>query len=146
MIVGYAFVVADLFHYGHLYFLRECKKYCDFLIVGVYTDELTMTYKRKPILPFEQRVELIKALKVVNKVVKVEHKDCTPMLKKLTEEGWKINFLFHGNDWKAVEGEKYIRSIGGVLVLIPIYKKEIYSTTYIINEVLKRYCKNEGSA
>jgi len=142
MIVGYAFVVADLFHYGHLYFLKECKKYCDFLIVGVYTDELTMTYKRKPILPYKHRAELVKALKVVDLIVKVTNKDCTPMLKKLTKEGWKISFLFHGDDWKEVKGEEYINSIGGRLMLIPVHKKDIYSTTTIINEVLRRFCKN----
>ena len=50
--VGYAFVVGDLLHYGHLNFLKECNKHCDFLIVGIYTDKLTETYKRRPIIPF----------------------------------------------------------------------------------------------
>lgn len=136
-IVGYAFVVGDLLHFGHLNFLNQCKRYCDFLIVGVYTDELTVTYKRKPIIPFERRIELISALRVVDMVVKVEDKDCTPMLKKLTEEGWKIKYLFHGDDWKDVRGREYIESIGGELVLIP-YTKGI-NTTSIIEKIRRRY-------
>lgn len=140
MIVGYAFVVGDLLHYGHLNFFRQCKNYCDFLIVGVYTDELTITYKRKPIIPFEQRIELIGALKIVDKTVKVTNKDCTPMLKKLTEENWKISYLFHGDDWKVVKGKGYIESIGGKLVLIP-YTKGL-STTTIINKIRRRYKKS----
>ena len=136
-IVGYAFMVADLFHYGHLYFLRECKKVCDFLIVGVYTDELTMTYKPKPIVPFDKRIESIKELRIVDKVVKVNHKDCTPMLQKLTAEGWKISFLFHGTDWKEVKGEEYIKSLGGKLILIPVLDKGTYSSRTIIDKILK---------
>jgi len=138
-IVGYAFVVGDLLHVGHLNFLEQCKKYCDFLIVGVYTDELTQTYKRKPVIPFEQRKRLISALKPVDMVVKVENKDCTPMLKKLTKLGWKISYLFHGDDWKRVKGSEYIESIGGKLIQ-PKYLKGI-STTIIIERIKRRYCK-----
>lgn len=138
MIVGYAFVVGDLLHCGHLNFFMQCKKYCDFLIVGVYTNKLTMTYKRKPIIPFKQRMALVEALKPVDKVVKVEDKDCTPMLKKLTKDGWRISYLFHGDDWKIVEGKDYIESIGGQLILIP-YTKGI-NTTMIIDKIRRLYC------
>lgn len=136
--VGYAFVVCDLFHIGHLKLFQNCKKYCDFLIVGVYTDELTMLYKRKPIIPFEDRIELVKALRPVDMVVKVENKDATPMLKKLREDGWDVKFLFHGDDWKPeeIKGKDYIESIGGELILLPYYKP--MNTTWIIDEILKR--------
>lgn len=136
--VGYAFVVCDLLHIGHLKLFQNCKKYCDYLIVGVYTDELTMSYKRKPIIPFEDRVELVKALRLVDMVVKVENKDATPMLKKLREEGWDVKFLFHGDDWKPeeIQGKDYIESIGGELILLPYYKP--MNTTWIIDEILRR--------
>ncbi len=134
--VGYAFVVGDLLHVGHLKFFEKCKKYCDFLIVGVYTDRLAASYKRRPVIPFEERLEMVKALKVVDLVVKVESKDCTPMLKKLTEEGCKISFLFHGDDWKNVEGGDYVESIGGKLILTPYYPKQ--DSTKIIEECKKR--------
>lgn len=136
--VGYAFVVGDLLHYGHINFFRQCKKYCDFLIVGVYTDELTMTYKRKPIIPFEQRIELIRELKTVDMVATVKDKDCTPMLEYLTNNHWKIRYLFHGDDWKDVEGRDYIESIGGKLILIP-YTEGI-NTTMIIDKIRRQYC------
>lgn len=136
--VGYAFVVCDLLHIGHLKLFQNCKKYCDFLIVGVYTDELTMSYKRKPIIPFEDRIELVESLRPVDMVVKVENKDATPMLKKLREEGWDVKFLFHGNDWKPeeIKGKDYIESIGGELILLPYYKP--MNTTWIIDEILRR--------
>ena len=146
--VGYAFVVGDLLHYGHLHFLRECKKHCDFLIVGVYTDELTETYKRRPIIPFEERIELIQDLKVVDLVVIVHNRSCVTMLKRLNEEGWKIKYLFHGTDWNPKKdkdmkvSKEFIESLGGKL----IQPKYFYgrTTTNIINEIIKRYKDGEN--
>ncbi len=148
--VGYAFVVCDLLHIGHLKLFQNCKKYCDFLIVGVYTDELTMSYKRKPIIPFEERIELIQALKPVDMVVTVNDRNPTHMLKHLTKEGWKIKYLFHGTDWNPEEDEElrkskeYIESIGGELVQPPYY--EGYTSTMIINEILRRHERGEDLA
>lgn len=70
MNVGYAYVVGDIFHIGHLKHLKRCKKYCKKLIVGVLTDKATMEKKPKPIISFKERFEIIKELKVVDKVVK----------------------------------------------------------------------------
>ena len=111
-------MVGDLLHYGHLRFFRKCRQHCDYLIVGVYTDKLTMTYKREPIIPFEERIEMIGALHIVDEVRKVENKDATPMLKRLVKEGYNVKYLFHGTDWSAEEvlGKKYIESIGGELI------------------------------
>jgi len=142
-IIGYAFVVADLFHYGHLHFLRECKKHCDYLIVGVYTDELTMTYKRRPIIPFEERLAIVEAIREVDKVIKVTDRSCIPALKQLAKEGYKISYLFHGTDWNAHKdpdlkaSAEYMKSIGGDLIQ-PEYFQGC-STTSIIKDIIKRY-------
>jgi len=141
-VVGYAFVVADLLHYGHLHFLNECKKHCDFLIVGVYTDELAETYKRRPIIPFEERIELVRALKPVDMVITVHDRSCVPALKSLIAEGWKVKVLFHGTDWNPEtdkdlrESRDYIESVGGKLIQPEYY--EATSTTKIIKEILRR--------
>ena len=136
MKVGYAFVVADLLHIGHLKFLQKCKKYCDFLIVGVYTDQLAASYKHAPIIPFTERMELVRALKPVDMVVKVENKDCTPMLKKLRAEGWDVVFLFHGDDWPEIPGSDYMKSVGGKVIRTPYY--HVQSTTKIIETITDR--------
>lgn len=68
-IVGYAYVVADLIHVGHLNHLEVCKSLCDILIVGVLTDDATMEKKPKPIIPFSDRLRMVKALKCVDSVV-----------------------------------------------------------------------------
>lgn len=147
-VVGYAFVVADILHYGHLHFLKECKKHCDFLIVGVYTDELTETYKRRPIIPFEERIELIRNLKPVDMVVVVHNRDCTPMLKKLIADGWDVKRLFHGTDWKPEvdkdlqNSKAFIESVGGCLIQPEYYEKR--TTTSVIKEILRRYNNGEN--
>lgn len=139
MTVGYAFIVGDLFHVGHLKFFQKCRQYCDVLIVGVYTDELTASYKRRPIIPFEERAEVVAAIKLVDVVVKVENRDCTPMMKKLVSDGWKLDFLFHGDDWDLdsdddlKRSKEYIESVGGKLVLTSYHKGQ--NTTKIINQI-----------
>jgi len=69
MIIGYAYVVGDIIHEGHLLHLENCKALCDRLIVGVLTDEAVMEMKPPPIIPFEQRVQLIKGLQCVDAAV-----------------------------------------------------------------------------
>ena len=138
-IVGYAFVVGDLFHIGHVKFLEKCKSYCDYLIVGVYTDELTMSYKRKPVFSLDERLGIVKSCRFVDEVRVVHDKDCTPMLKQLIEEkGLNVKFLFHGDDWprEEVKGTEYIESKGGQLVQdFP----RLTSTTEIIDRIKEEY-------
>lgn len=144
-IVGYAFVVGDLLHWGHLNFLRKCKRHCDFLIVGVYTDELAQEYKRKPIFPFWQRIDLVKSLVMVDMVIKVNagERDQSIPMKRLFNAGWQIKYLFHGTDWSAKKdsdmksAKEFIESKGGKLIQPP-YTKGI-STTSILKIVIERY-------
>ena len=63
MIVGYTSGVFDLFHVGHLNILRNARKMCDKLIVGVTTDDLLLTYKNKrAIIPFDERCEIVESI------------------------------------------------------------------------------------
>ena len=68
--VGYTTGVYDMFHIGHLNLLKRAKEQCEYLIVGVSTDELVQEYKHKmPIIPFEERKEIVGAIKYVDKVI-----------------------------------------------------------------------------
>ena len=76
MIIGYTTGVFDLFHIGHLNILRRAREKCDKLIVGVTTDELLKVYKNKsPIIPFEERISIVKSIKYVDEVVPQENMD-----------------------------------------------------------------------
>lgn len=94
--IGYTTGVFDMFHIGHLNVLKQAKEQCDYLIVGVSTDENVFMYKGKtPEIPFEQRIKIVEAIKYVDKVV--------PQTNMNKFEAWeKLHFdvLFHGDDWK----------------------------------------------
>ena len=95
--VGYTTGVFDLFHIGHLRLLQRAKSQCDRLIVGVSTDELVEEYKRKkPIIPFEERVEIVSALKCVDEVVPQKHRDKIAAYHEI-----KFDVMFVGSDWKG---------------------------------------------
>jgi glycerol-3-phosphate cytidylyltransferase len=98
-IIGYTTGVFDLFHIGHLRLLQKAKNGCDRLIVGVSTDELVETYKgKKPIIPFDERVEIVSALKCVDEVVPQKHRDKIASYHEI-----KFDVMFVGNDWKGSE-------------------------------------------
>lgn len=95
--IGYTTGVFDLFHVGHLNILKRAKEQCEFLIVGVSTDELVMQYKNKtPIISYENRIQIIDAIKYVDQVVPQ-----TSMDKLVAWKTLKFNALFHGDDWKG---------------------------------------------
>ena len=117
--VGYTTGVFDLFHVGHLNILRKAKEQCEYLIVGVSTDECVQSYKNKtPIIPFEQRAEIVKAIRYVDEVVPQES-----MNKMKAWETLKFDALFHGSDWQNSEMYNQIVSdfeaIGIDVVFLP---------------------------
>jgi len=94
--IGYTTGVFDLFHIGHLNILRRAKEHCEFLVVGVSTDELVKEYKGKsPVIPFHERIAIVDAIKYVDKVVPQENMD-----KFSAWETLHFDALFHGDDWK----------------------------------------------
>lgn len=95
--VGYTTGVFDMFHIGHLNILRRAKEQCDYLIVGVSTDEVVETYKHKrPVISFNERIAIVEAIRYVDKVIPQ-----TSMDKMKAYETLKFDALFHGSDWKG---------------------------------------------
>lgn len=94
MIIGYTSGVFDLFHIGHLNLLKNAKGMCDRLIVGVTIDELVHYKGKSALIPFEDRMEIVRSIKYVDAVVPQENMDKLSMCKKL-----KANILFVGDDW-----------------------------------------------
>ena len=125
----YAFVCADLFHIGHLRALEQAKELGEYLIVGVLTDEAMESYKRKPIIPFEERAEIVDALECVDQTVWQDALDPTENLKT-----WKPDILVHGDDWgEDFPGAEYMRSIGKQAIRTKYYIGQ--SSTKIIEEI-----------
>lgn len=125
--IGYTTGVFDMFHIGHLNILKRAKEQCDHLIVGVSTDELVQEYKnKKPIIPFEERIEIVQALECVDEVVPQESRD-----KLLAWKNIKFDVMFVGDDWKGkplfVKIEDEFKKIGVNIVYFP-YTKDTSST------------------
>ena len=119
MIIGYTTGVFDLFHIGHLNILKRAKEQCDYLIVGVSTDELVQKYKKKtPIIPYDERVAIVEAIKYVDKVVPQ-----TTMNKLEAWEKYHFNVVFHGDDWKGSsmynEVEQQLNDVGCKMIFLP---------------------------
>ena len=96
---GYTTGVFDLFHQGHLRILQKAKDQCEYLIVGVSSDELVASYKpRRPIMDLEERMEIVRALRCVDEVVVQDD-----LNKVKAWEKYKFDAHFHGSDWKSSE-------------------------------------------
>ena len=97
MIIGYTTGVFDMFHIGHLNILKKAKEQCDYLIVGVSTDDLVQKEKSKtPIIPYKDRVEIIRSIKYVDQVVPQTNKNKLDAWRKL-----QFDKMFVGSDWKG---------------------------------------------
>lgn len=118
-IIGYTTGVFDMFHIGHLNILKRAKEQCDYLIVGVSTDELVEHDKHKtPIIPFENRCAIVEAIRYVDKVV--------PQIDKNKFEAWKyyhFDKMFVGSDWQGTpqwQGfEKQFEPLGVEIIYLP---------------------------
>ena len=137
--IGYTTGVFDLFHIGHLNLLKNAKALCDYLIVGVSTDENVRSYKHKtPIVKYEERVAIVEAIKYVDKVV--------PQTSMDKYEAWELyhfDALFHGDDWKNTKMyddiEVKLASVGCDVVFLP--HTEGTSST-MITSVLNSYLED----
>ena len=94
MIIGYTSGVYDLFHIGHLNMLRNAKSMCNKLIVGVTTDELVRYKFKKSVIPFKERIEIVRSISYVDTAIPQSEIDKFKIWKKL-----KYNILFVGDDW-----------------------------------------------
>ncbi|WP_121442770.1 adenylyltransferase/cytidyltransferase family protein [Alkalispirillum mobile] len=141
--IGYTTGVYDLFHIGHLNLLKRAKLECDYLIVGVTTDELSESRKgKRPIIPFVERMEIVEHIRFVDEVV--------PQTSMDKMEAWR-NLQFHkmfvGDDWKGTEKwnrlERDFDKVGVEIVYFP-YTKHTSSTKLraLIDKLMKsRECK-----
>lgn len=134
-IIGYTTGVFDMFHIGHLNILRKAKERCDYLIVGVSTDKLCLSYKKKlPIVNYEERKAIVEAIRYVDEVV--------PQIDRDKYAAWeRIHFdvMFVGDDWKGSplfsELEERYKKVGVRIEYFP-YTKGTSST--ILREKLDK--------
>ena len=133
--LGYTAGVYDMFHIGHLNVIKNAKSYCDRLIVSVSTDELVQKEKNKtPVIPYDERCQIVEAIKYVDVVVPQENKNKLEAWKK-----YKFDAMFVGSDWQGspqwIEYERQLAEVGVDVVYLP-HTDGISST--ILTEKLKK--------
>lgn len=136
MVLGYTAGVFDLFHIGHLNILRNARALCDRLVVAVTTDELMLEYKgKKPVIPFTERCEIVRAIKYTDVVIAQETMDKFAAWEKV-----KFDVMFVGDDWYRTDEWKALEAkfgkIGVRIVYFP-YTRGTSST--LINEILLKF-------
>ena len=138
MTIGYTTGVYDLFHIGHLNLLKNAKGMCDKLIVGVTVDELVAYKGKQSMIPFEDRIEIVRSCKYVDAAVPQYDMNKLEACKKLG-----ASFLFVGDDWYGTEKwqnyEKEFEEAGIKIIYFP-YTKGVSSTK--INEELNAVRKH----
>jgi len=127
----YADMVADLFHSGHVEFLRKAKALGDELVVGVHSDDDAAAYKRRPVLSMGERVTLVASCRYVDEVL--------PNAPIAVTRDWierhRIDLVVHGDDFDAEHVAQYysVPLEMGIFRTVP-YTKGI-STTEIIGRL-----------
>jgi cytidyltransferase-like protein len=123
-------MVADLFHYGHVNFLKQASRHGDFLLVGIHADETVESYKRKPILTMEERVASVEGCRYVDEVV-----PNAPL--EITRE-WidkhKIDLIIHGDDVAPEVRDAWYR----VPIEMGIYQSVGYTAGISTTELISR--------
>lgn len=138
--IGYVPGVYDLFHIGHLNLIRRAKEQSEYLIAGVLTDELVEHFKgKKPYIPFEERIEIVAALKEVDEAVKVDFSNTVKM------DAWKIyhyDAYFSGNDHEHEwdKERQALQAVGSDIVFLPYTQGT--SSTMIKNQIRETLPKN----
>jgi len=127
--IGYVTGAFDLFHIGHLNVLKNSKSRCHYLIAGVLTDQIIRDEKHKePFIPFEERIEIIKQCKYVDRVVPIDKHNTNKI------DAWKelrYGCLFSGSDHETqpywIWLQKQLRCLGSDLEFFP-YTESTSST------------------
>ena len=142
--VGYVMGVFDLFHVGHLNLVRRAKEQCDYLIVGILTDGVVSEIKHiVPVIPFEQRKEIMEAIRYVDEVVAIDE---MKYLSKVNE--WHrhpFDCLFSGDDYSGneywMEEKRVLNTLGSDIQFFPYTKTQ--SSTKIKKTMSDRENKKE---
>ena len=119
----------DMLHANHIKMIEYARSLGDILIIGVNTDELVASYKSQPIIPFEERIALVKALKYPDIVIPQDSLDHKDKVKKLN-----FDIFVVGDDWMGKFD--YLKDLGVDVVYFP-YGKGVSST-----ELKKRIYEN----
>ncbi|WP_232547219.1 adenylyltransferase/cytidyltransferase family protein [Propioniciclava soli] len=131
--LGYVPGAWDMFHIGHLNIIRRARENCERLVVGVVTDEALFAAKGKyPMVPLEERMEIVRALAMVDDVVVDFSSD-----KREVWERVRFDVLFKGDDWKGTpKGERLEAAMESVGVTVFYFPYTAHTSSTVLRRVL----------
>ena len=132
IIIGYTTGVFDLFHIGHLIMLKNAKALCDKLIVGVTTDELVLYKGKESVIPFDERLEIVRSIKYVDAAIPQRDMNKINAWEKL-----KFDIMFVGDDWhNSPKWNKLNEDFSKINVKIIYFPYTKGTSSTLINETL----------
>jgi cytidyltransferase-like protein len=123
-------MVADLFHFGHVQFLKQAKSHGDYLIVGLTADEDVARYKRTPIMNVQERAQSVSGCKYVDEVIP----NCPYCVTQEFIEQHNIDLVIHGDDMKQADLDYFY----AVPISMGIFKTVPYTETISTTDLLTR--------
>ena len=137
MLIGYTTGVFDLFHIGHLNILRTASTLCDKLIVGANIASRGCQYKKRyPVIPFIDRVAIVRSINYVDEAIKREIFDKVEEWKHL-----KFDIIFVGDDWygdeKWMEWQAKLLKVNVKIIYLP--HTSVWTTSEIKNKIVNDY-------
>ena len=130
MIRVYADMVGDLFHYGHVEILTKARALGDYLLVGINTDDVLVSYKRRPVLTMEERVAVVAGCRYADEVL--------PNAPLIIDRAWveehDIHLVVHGDDFPRERLEYYYR----VPMEMGIFRTVPYTRGISTSEIIRR--------
>ena len=124
--------MADLFHYGHVEFLKKARALGDYLLAGVCGDDVLVAYKRRPILTMEERVASVAGCRYVDEVL--------PNAPFIVDGAWienhNINLVVHGDDYSPEQVDYFYK----VPIEMGIFRIVPYTQGISTSEIIRR-CK-----
>ena len=130
MIRVYTDPVADLFHYGHMEFLKKARALGDYLLVGIYADDVLESYKRRPILTMEERAASVAGCRYVDEVLLN-----APLIVDTDWIGkYDIHLVVHGDEFTQEQLEYYYK----VPIQMGIFRTVPYTPGISTSEIIRR--------
>ena len=126
----YVDMVADLFHYGHVEFLKKASTFGDHLLVGICSDEAVQANKRNPIFSMGERVASVAGCRYVDEVVA----DAPWIIDAAWIEKHKIDLVIHGDDYSSEQ----IKHIYKIPISMGMFCTVPYTPTISTTEIIRR--------
>lgn len=132
-VVGYAPGVYDLFHIGHLNVLRRARERCDVLVAGVVSDENALAAKgRAPVIPLEERLEIVRSLGIVDEAVAEIWPDKLAAWQRV-----RFDVIFKGDDWRGTpKGDRLERDMASVGVAVHYFPYTVHTSSTLLRAAL----------